>query len=127
MAEPEQIAKARQRLEKDRDAWMVTTRPDGRPHTAPIWFVWHGDNVYVMTGGVKLANVQHNGFAAINGESGRDVVIVEGTAKVIPVEGSVFSAVKDEFKRKYDWDVTTQLDKWQLIEIAPVKILAWNA
>src|SRR5438105_14936218 len=49
----------RQRMQDEQILWMATTRPDGRPHVAPVWFVWHEDRAYVMTGGVKLANVRH--------------------------------------------------------------------
>ena len=30
---------ALERLEKARNYWVATTRPDGRPHTVPVWGV----------------------------------------------------------------------------------------
>jgi hypothetical protein len=29
-----------------RSIWISTTRPDGRPHAVPVWFVWDGASLY---------------------------------------------------------------------------------
>ncbi|MEP7285259.1 MAG: pyridoxamine 5'-phosphate oxidase family protein [Chloroflexota bacterium] len=127
MPEPDQMVAVRERMQQERTVWMATTRPDGRPHVAPIWFVWHVDRAYIMTGGVKLANVRHNGLAALNTEDGDNVVIVEGTARIIPADDPLFQAVAQRFMEIYDWDISTSVGEQQLIEIAPVKTLAWKA
>ena len=127
MPDLNQLPAVRQRMQKERTLWMATTRPDGRPHVAPIWFVWHEDRAYVMTGGVKTANVRHNGFAALNTEDGIDVVIVEGTARIIPPDDSLFAAAAGLFRERYDWNISDSLHINQLIEITPVKLLVWKA
>ncbi|HZP27736.1 MAG TPA: PPOX class F420-dependent oxidoreductase [Acidimicrobiia bacterium] len=33
-----------------RTAMLATTRPDGRPHVAPVWFVLDGDDLVLTTG-----------------------------------------------------------------------------
>src|SRR5258708_39491545 len=109
MSSNERMAGVRQRMEGERNSWMATSRPDGRPHVAPIWFVWHEDRAYVMTGGVKLANVRHNGFAALNTEDGLDVVIVEGTACVILPDDPLFPAAAKLFNEMYGWDISSSM------------------
>src|SRR5215475_5644391 len=89
MISNERRAIVRQRMQTERNIWMATTRPDGRPHVAPLWFIWHEDRAYVMTGGVKLANVRHNGVAALNTEDGESVVIVEGTTQIIAKDNTL--------------------------------------
>ena|SRR5258708_140971 len=124
------ISQIRARMDKERTLWMATTRPDGRPHVAPIWFVWHADRAYVVTGGVKLDNVRHNGLAALNTEDGIDVVIVEGAARVIPESDPLFNPVAAHFQERYEWDIRESISgipEQALIEIAPVKTLAWKA
>lgn len=116
----------RDRMERERILWMATTRPDGRPHVAPIWFVWHEDRAYVMTGGVKLENVQRNGRAALNTEDGSSVVIVEGTAKVIPVTDALFEQVAKLYDARYEWNIHDSLNDYQLIEVSPIKTLTWD-
>ena len=46
-----------------RTAILATTRPDGRPHVAPIWFVLDGDDVVFTTGAdtVKGRSLQRDG------------------------------------------------------------------
>jgi hypothetical protein len=127
MITSERMAIVRQRMQRERNIWMATTRPDGRPHVAPLWFVWHDDRAYLMTGGVKLANVQHNGFAALNVEDGNRVVIIEGTARVVLLEEPLFEAIAELFQQRYDWDIRDSLDTNELIEVTPVKVLTWNA
>ncbi|MCL1593855.1 MAG: PPOX class F420-dependent oxidoreductase [Actinomycetia bacterium] len=46
---------------------LATTREDGRPHVAPIWFIIDGDDVVFNTGSssVKGRNLAREGRAAI--------------------------------------------------------------
>ena len=127
MPDSQQGQLVRQRMERERILWMATTRPDGRPHVAPIWFVWHQDRAYVMTEGVKLANVEHNGLAALNTEDGSSVVIVEGTGRIVPESDPLFDEVAKLFEARYDWDIHDSLTTNKLIEVTPVKTMAWDA
>ncbi|MCC5952669.1 MAG: PPOX class F420-dependent oxidoreductase [Acidimicrobiia bacterium] len=49
-------------VEEARPAVLATTRPDGRPHAAPVWFDLDGDTVVFMTGAdtVKGRNLAHD-------------------------------------------------------------------
>ena len=127
MTSVEHLATLRQRLQRERNIWMATTRPDGRPHVAPLWFVWHEDRAYVMTGGVKLANVRRNGFAALNTQDGNRVVIIEGTARIVSQDEPLFEVVAQKFQERYDWDIRIGTEGQELIEITPVKVIAWNS
>ena len=46
---------------------LATTRRDGRPHVAPIWFVLDGDDLVFNTGAdtVKGRNLRRTGWASI--------------------------------------------------------------
>jgi PPOX class probable F420-dependent enzyme len=46
---------------------LATTRADGRPHVAPVWFVLDGDDVVFMTGAetVKGKTLRREGRAAM--------------------------------------------------------------
>lgn len=79
-------AEARSRLEDADLAWLTTVRPDGRPHTTPLIFVWLDGSVYVSTGPSerKAANLATSSHCILTTgcnelESGLDVV-VEGEA-----------------------------------------------
>lgn len=76
---------ARERIERARNYWLATTRPDGRPHVAPIWGVCVDGALYFD--GIPTArwarNIAANPAVAVHLESGDDVVILEGLAEDI--------------------------------------------
>ena len=37
------------RLQTERNIWLATTRPNGKPHLIPIWFVWLNERFYKPT------------------------------------------------------------------------------
>jgi hypothetical protein len=51
---------ARERLDGARDYWIATTRPDGSPHTRPVWGVWLGDAFWFATGSLAAKNLVKN-------------------------------------------------------------------
>lgn len=68
-------------------AHLVTVRPDGRPHVAPVWFLWEGDRALVMTGStsVKARNVRRSPAVALSVATDQrpfKYVLLEGEAKV---------------------------------------------
>lgn len=96
---------ASDRFPTERNIWLATVRPDGRPHLIPIWYVVHAEVYYICTapGSVKARNIAHNARVTLALEDGDKPFIVEGEAS--PVEAP--SAVIAAFKSKYDWDITT--------------------
>ena len=55
-------------LAPGRTGHLATTREDGRPHVAPVWFTLDGDDVLLNTGAdtVKGRNLQRTGRAAMS-------------------------------------------------------------
>ena len=53
--------------EGTRTAKLATTRPDGRPHVVPVWFVLDGDEIVFNTGAntVKGRNILRTGQVSI--------------------------------------------------------------
>jgi hypothetical protein len=73
---------AEKRLAKSRNYWICTSRPDGRPHSIPVWGFWIDGAVYFGTARLsrKARNLAQNPALSVHLESGDDVVILEGTA-----------------------------------------------
>ncbi|MGB3680953.1 MAG: pyridoxamine 5'-phosphate oxidase family protein [Rubrobacteraceae bacterium] len=71
------------RMAESRNYWISTTRPDGKPHAAPVWGVWIEDILYFGTAPTsrKARNPARNPNVAVHLESGDETVIVEGVAK----------------------------------------------
>jgi len=116
---------ARKRLKQEKNAWVATIRPDGRPHLTPVWFAWHDEKLYICIepGGVKGQNIRTQPHIALALENGSDPLICEGTAA--PVAGPWPEAVVAIFREKYDWDITVEARYTLLVEITPEKWLAW--
>jgi Pyridoxamine 5'-phosphate oxidase len=74
---------AEDRLTKSRNYWICTTRPDGRPHSIPVWGFWFEGALYFGTARStrKSRNLAHNPAISVHLESGDDVVILEGMLK----------------------------------------------
>lgn len=113
------------RLFSERNIWLATTRPNGKPHLVPIWFVWVRERFYICTAdsSVKVKNIVANPRASVALEDGNQPIIAEGRAAMLPRPHP--DDVVAEFKRKYDWDISTDGSYTALIEVTPEKWLKW--
>jgi F420H(2)-dependent biliverdin reductase len=102
-------------LSEARNVWFATVRPDGRPHLVPIWFVREGDRWYVCTNpdSVKARNLKANSAVVLALEDGDHPFVVEGQARPIDATPSL----AEKFKAKYDWDIMSDGEYSQVIEV----------
>ena len=66
---------------------LTTVRPGGRPHVAPVWFLWEAGRVWVIAGNtaVKVRNIRANPAVALSVAADArpyQYVILEGQAQV---------------------------------------------
>lgn len=115
------------RLGRESEIWLATVRYDGRPHLVPLWFIWLDGKIYVSTGAntQKFANLRANQSVSLALPDTTNVVVVEGEAHI--ADRSLIDKVADYFFNKYEWDFRyDDSAKWELIEVTPLKILAWG-
>ncbi|OGO10061.1 MAG: hypothetical protein A2Y93_02655 [Chloroflexi bacterium RBG_13_68_17] len=119
-------AAARGRLEREHNVWIVSVRPDGRPHIVPVWFVWAEECFYVCVqpDSVKARNLRRDGRVALSLEDGSRPVICEGRARFM--EPPWPAGIATAFRRKYDWDLSTEADYTAMVEVVPDKWLLWG-
>ena len=77
-----------ERLRTEPVAWLSSTRPDGRPHVVPIWFVWDGRSIvgFSKPGAQKVKNIQSHGdvmLALGEADEDFDVELIEGCGEVL--------------------------------------------
>ncbi|MFL5659605.1 MAG: TIGR03667 family PPOX class F420-dependent oxidoreductase [Ktedonobacteraceae bacterium] len=77
-----------ERLRSDIMLWLNTVRPDGRPHSAAVWFLWDGSQflIFSQPNKQKIRNLQHNPnvvLALDNTKNGSDVIVIEGKAELL--------------------------------------------
>jgi len=90
-----------ERLGDSRNYWIGTTRPDGRPHAAPVWGVWVAGALVFGTDprSQKVRNIRSNSALTMHLESGDDVVIVEGVVE--EADPVLLAAADTAYREKY--------------------------
>jgi F420H(2)-dependent biliverdin reductase len=112
------------RIEKSQIIWLASVRPDGSPHLAPLWFVWHQGRTYICTPSetVKSRNIALNPRIVLSLEDGNHPLIIEGEARRLE---TIPPRVAELFSGKYDWEIVGDETNDALFEIVPSKILTW--
>ncbi len=115
------------RLETARSYWIASTRPDGRPHSAPVWGVWLDGALYFGTqrSAVKARNLAVRPDVVAHLESGDEVVIIEGRA--LPTgDTPLMPRINARYRDKYgiDPDADPIPDSLMLC-VRPQVVLAW--
>ncbi len=97
---------AEERLTEARNYWLTTTRSDGRPHSMPVWGVWHDGAFYFSTGpsSRKARNLAANPNCVVCPESADKALILEGVAAVV-ADALVLRPVLEAYERKYNWEM----------------------
>jgi general stress protein 26 len=113
-AAPTPWAEANEELAKAEIFWLVTVRPDGRPHATPLLAVWLDGALYFCTGAEerKYKNLGQNAHCILmtgcnSLHEGLDVV-VEGEARWVR-DAALLQELADLYAKKYpDWHFTVR-------------------
>lgn len=92
------------RLIKNRNYWLSTSRPEGRPHVMPVWGVWLDNIFYFSTSSKsrKARNLKANPSCVLTTDNAQEAVIVEGRARKVSNIQEV-KRVDRAYYRKYKW------------------------
>ena len=116
-----------ERLVAARNYWVATTRPDGRPHSMPVWGVWIDDAFFFGSGrnSAKSRNLAANPAIVVHLESGDETVILEGLAEPL-VDSELERRVDEAYGPKYDFtpDSSGAADPWFVVR--PKRAYAWT-
>jgi nitroimidazol reductase NimA-like FMN-containing flavoprotein (pyridoxamine 5'-phosphate oxidase superfamily) len=115
---------ATERLTQARNYWIATTRPDGQPHSRPVWGVWLDDIFYFSTGSLAEQNLATNPAITVHLESGSEVVIIEGTAEPIS-DAALVERVVTLYNQKYHWDVDPKHLPGPFYAMRPLVAFGW--
>jgi hypothetical protein len=122
--------------------WLSTVRPEGAPHTRPVFAAWAGSTFFVASKDTarKSRNLAANAHCSLGRDTGDLHVVVEGTARRVTDTGSLERAVA-AFADVYGWPTTVvgdQLDApygaptsggppYDVYEVQPVTAFAFPA
>ncbi|MGB7337801.1 MAG: pyridoxamine 5'-phosphate oxidase family protein [Phototrophicaceae bacterium] len=119
-----------ERLEQSMNYWISSTRPNGNPHAAPIWGILMDDTVYFGTDATsrKAKNLLENPQIVLHGESGFEVVIVEGIAERV-TDVDDFERIAPIYAKKYaphGYEPTAEeLAGTLMYRVRPQVVMAW--
>lgn len=118
-----------------RNAALATTRADGRPHVAPVWFTLDGDDILLTTSpaSIKGVNLRRDNRVALVVEDPvlpLSYVLVEGTATLTddPAEvrhwATILAARYMGAERAEEVGIRNSPPGELLVRITPTKIIA---
>jgi PPOX class probable F420-dependent enzyme len=126
-----------ERLTAEPVVWLGTVRPDGRPHTVPVWFAWHDPLVLIfsMPRTVKVRNARLSpavSLALDSADGGKDVVLAEGRVTVLSGADQHPHFLAAKFRDKYAQSLgSTSFEEWRATFSQPLlvhvqRITAWT-
>ncbi len=117
---------AEERLVRSRNYWICTARPDGRPHSIPVWGMWVDGALYFGTARstCKARNLLHNPAVSVHLESGDDVVILEGKAVEVG-DKATFKKLDQVTRDKYKMPLVLIPKESVIYSVRPRIVLAW--
>ena len=109
-------------LHHARHYWLVTVRPDGKPHAVPVWGVWVDGTLHFGMGRQtrKARNIAANPHVVMHLDSSEEVVIIEGRAAEIS-DPILQARIDDAYDAKYHIRHGTPV-----YALHPSLVLAWN-
>jgi hypothetical protein len=116
---------ATERLTRARNYWIVTTRPDGKPHSRPVWGVWLDDIFYFSTGSLAAQNLATRPAITVHLESGSEVVIIEGVAEPVS-DIALVEQVVSLYNQKYNWNVDPHNLPGPFYAVRPQVAFGWH-
>jgi nitroimidazol reductase NimA-like FMN-containing flavoprotein (pyridoxamine 5'-phosphate oxidase superfamily) len=120
-------ARVEEALRHSRNYWIATTRPDGRPHAAPVWGVWLSGVLYFGSDRAsrKGKNIAHQPYVVAHLESGDDVVILEGTAREVKDKRSL-SRMDAAYAEKYGGVKPSEMGGALVYAVRPEVAFTWE-
>lgn len=127
-------AHVNERLNNDLVVWLTTVRPNGRPRTVPVWFLWDGSTILIFRAiNVKVQELRQNPYVTLAldpSNNGDDIVVVEGTAEL--VDDVNITTTLPAFAQKYDallkdmgWTAEVMAPNYpHAVRVTPKRIIA---
>jgi Pyridoxamine 5'-phosphate oxidase len=116
---------ATEQLTRARNYWIATTRPDGRPHSRPVWGVWLDGIFYFSTGSLAAQNLTASPAITVHLESGSEVVIIEGVAETVS-DRALVERVVNRYNEKYHWNVDPNHLPGPFYAVRPQIAFGWH-
>jgi nitroimidazol reductase NimA-like FMN-containing flavoprotein (pyridoxamine 5'-phosphate oxidase superfamily) len=114
---------AEERISRSHNYWLTTVRPNGAPHTMPVWAIWLEGACYLSTAATsrKARNLEQNSNCVVCNENAEEAVIVEGIARRLR-ENEIPPKAFVDYKAKYGWELDPK--RGPVYEVRPRTVFA---
>ena len=111
-SQPIRWEEAQERFRKGGWFWLATVRPDGAPHSMPVFAAWSETVLFVASKETarKSRNLAADGRCVVTTDTGDLHLIVEGEARRVSDKATLERA-RGAFKAIYDWPTVVTGDK----------------
>lgn len=120
-------------LQAAQSIWLNTTRPDGRPHAIPVWFVWDGRHVFFTApkDSQKAQNLARQAWAVLHLDDSENAILMTGQASIV-LDTEALQRVDIVYREKYVDPLTgspaTALNPEDYVYRLPVTtVTAWRS
>ncbi|MFF9276740.1 pyridoxamine 5'-phosphate oxidase family protein [Streptomyces griseosporeus] len=113
------------RLEREEDIWVASAGSDGTPWLVPLWFLWDGTDVWLVTRTTRPTgrNLRDGRRARLAFGHTRDVVLIDGEVETF-ARDSVPAAAAAAFTAKYGWDPSSDSPSYAWFRVRPRTVQA---
>lgn len=117
------------RLQDAQHYWICTVTPDGRPHATPVDGLWMDDRLYF--GGSPATrwrrNLSANAAISVHLESATSVAMLQGEARMAPVDRELAQRLSSASKKKYGYaPKPDEYEKTGVLAFHPQVAFAWT-
>jgi PPOX class probable F420-dependent enzyme len=120
------------RLRAQREIWIATTSPAGRPDAVPVWFWWDGASVYFTSAARarKVRNIARQPEVVLHNGEGADSIILKGRAERVTDPGEL-ERVDRAYHGKYvdphsGTRATVFVEDDHVYRVRPRLVMAWS-
>ena len=102
---------AERRLTGSHNYWLITVRPNGRPHAMPVWGVWVDGGFHFSSGrrSRKTRNLVRNPYCVVCTDRAHEAVIVEGVAREVKNEAELTRLAPPYHAKYKPWTLDREL------------------
>jgi Pyridoxamine 5'-phosphate oxidase len=115
-------------LEQNRDQWLATSSPSGRPHLIAVSTWWDGTHVVFATAGTSRTarNLDATAVGRLALGSPDDVVMIDVRAAESVRVAEAPGELRSGFLAAAGWDPAEEAGDWRFFRLLPTRIQAYR-
>jgi len=115
-------------LAQNRDLWLATASPSGRPHMIPVSSWWDGSQVVIATiaGSRTARNLDATGLGRLALGSPDDVIMIDvRVSDTVPVH-KADPKLAAGFAAAAGWNPVQEAGNWRFFRLTPLEVQAYR-